>query len=1054
MKQKSKCIIKSIITFVLTVIMVLGAVPLPFAPGSMVVHAAGGDGTSPETAIELDGTGAEETAWKNMRAVFNNASSIKRSDESADNPTYYKLTTDFTANQNELGEQIVVGSDRFVVLDLNGHTLNRNCNDSMRSRGSQGMVIIICGELTLTDSVGEGKITGGYDLRNFDGDAGAGVLIDSGKFTMNGGTICGNTAQYGGGVHVDSECEFTMNGGTIMGNSATTNGGGVYVDGNGMFNMNGGTICGNTARCGGGVYIGASGGAGRFVMSGGTITGNNCSGSSPNGGGVFLQYTCICEISGSPVIRDNYKQGTLADGVYVKGTDGIDNNLYRLQMGSSDKVTTITGILQEGAEIHGIINYDSRTCEPIAQYDESYVPSTEVMKADVNRFYCDNESTFVRGLYDNKIYFRKPLTDSDVTISTESFTYNGEEQTPTITVKDGDEIITTDSSEDKYYVLTYDTEDNSDVTFKDAGDYTVIISGPRYYYVKENALTIEPKPVTITGLSASGKVYDGSTEATVTGTATIDGKVGNDDVSVSFGSANFADANAGTDKVVIFNGYSLTGDDAGNYTLSAQPANVTANITLKDVTVTAKAQSVEVGGSIATGTAWAELSGALTDHTLSEITLTGDTSAVTNNGTITPSVATINDAFGNDVTDNYNITYESGTLTVTGSEIITTIINHGTVISKVNGTAVVAAPSGSTVTLIVTPDKGYKLKSLTVMQGETPIAVENNQFIMPDGNVTVSAEFTRVYDDGIGEHLAGHSLSLNGNIGVNFYMELDADVIADPDAYMLFTLPNGTTQDVKIDQATTKTISGKTYYVFQCNVAAKEMTDTITAQMFSGDKSGQVYEYTVKDYADYLFANAYEDDGTTVKNQDYVDAIPLVKAMLNYGSYSQTYFSHNTDALANAGITDTDVSAVTDETVSKPYDNSTAILPSGITLAGANLELESETVMNLYFTNTTGKALTFTTSGNVALVQEQSGEYTKVTITGIAAQYLDSDVTVNVALEGDDTAYSVKYSPMNYCYNVLARETTATRTEALKDVMRAFYLYNKEAKAYFASHNN
>ena len=186
--------------------------------------------------------------------------------------------------------------------------------------------------------------------------------------------------------------------------------------------------------------------------------------------------------------------------------------------------------------------------------------------------------------------------------------------------------------------------------------------------------------------------------------------------------------------------------------------------------------------------------------------------------------------------------------------------------------------------MTVEPAEGYVLKSLTVKQGETAVAVENDQFTMPAGNVTVSAEFARVYEDGIGEHLAGHSLSLTGNIGVNFYMELDADVIADTDAYMHFTLPNGKTQDVTIAQATTKTISGKTYYVFQCEVAAKEMTDKITAQMFSGTKTGKKYEYTVKQYADYLFENAYEADGTTVKNQEYVDAIALIESMVNYGA--------------------------------------------------------------------------------------------------------------------------------------------------------------------------
>ena len=413
-----------------------------------------------------------------------------------------------------------------------------------------------------------------------------------------------------------------------------------------------------------------------------------------------------------------------------------------------------------------------------------------------------------------------------------------------------------------------------------------------------------------------------------------------------------------------------------------------------------------------------------------------------------------------------NVPWWDGNDGYESTEIFNTVAHNINITAPTNGsvTATVGetanpatAFKGDTVNLTVTPDAGYTIKSVKYNDtNATKNADGTYSFEMPAENVTVTAEFKRVYSDGIGEHLAGHSLSLNGNIGVNFYMELDADVIADPDAYMLFTLPNDTTQTVKVSDATvdTTTVSGKTYYVFQCSVAAKEMTDTIKAQMFSGEKQGEEYSYTVKQYADYLFANAYEADGATVKNQAYVDAIELIKSMVNYGAYSQLYFNHNTDSLANADITDTDVRGVTAETVSKTYDGSTNTLPDGVTLAGANLELESETVMNLYFTNTTGKALTFTTSGNVALVQEQSGEYTKVTITGIAAQYLDSDVTVNVALEGDDNAYSVKYSPMNYCYNVLARETTATRTEALKNVMRAFYLYNKEAKAYFASHNN
>ena len=114
---------------------------------------------------------------------------------------------------------------------------------------------------------------------------GGGVTV-RGIFTMNGGTISGNTAignrdygyDYGsgGGVSVIngeyglSVVTFTMNGGIISGNTANVNGGGVYVTGRGTFTMSNGTISGNTAReSGGGVCVSQ----GTFTKTGGTIYG-------------------------------------------------------------------------------------------------------------------------------------------------------------------------------------------------------------------------------------------------------------------------------------------------------------------------------------------------------------------------------------------------------------------------------------------------------------------------------------------------------------------------------------------------------------------------------------------------------------------------------------------------------------------------------------------------------------------------------------------------------------------------------------------------------------
>jgi trimeric autotransporter adhesin len=90
---------------------------------------------------------------------------------------------------------------------------------------------------------------------------------------------------------------------------------------------------------------------------------------------------------------------------------------------------------------------------------------------------------------------------------------------------------------------------------------------------------ITAKPLTITGLTANNKVFDGTTTATLSGTATLDGIVGTDDVSLSgTPTATFAQSAVGTGIAVSVTGYSLTGTSASNYSLT-QPTGLTADIT-------------------------------------------------------------------------------------------------------------------------------------------------------------------------------------------------------------------------------------------------------------------------------------------------------------------------------------------------------------------------------------------------------------------------------------------------------------------------------------------
>ena len=90
--------------------------------------------------------------------------------------------------------------------------------------------------------------------------------------------------------------------------------------------------------------------------------------------------------------------------------------------------------------------------------------------------------------------------------------------------------------------------------------------------------------VLVTGVGAANKVYDATTGATLTGTATVLA-LGGDQLGVTGGSASFADKRAGNGKSVIVGGYTLQGADAANYDL-VQPGNITADIGKASVVVT------------------------------------------------------------------------------------------------------------------------------------------------------------------------------------------------------------------------------------------------------------------------------------------------------------------------------------------------------------------------------------------------------------------------------------------------------------------------------------
>ena len=104
--------------------------------------------------------------------------------------------------------------------------------------------------------------------------------------------------------------------------------------------------------------------------------------------------------------------------------------------------------------------------------------------------------------------------------------------------------------------------------------------------------TILPKEVTVSGIIASGKTYDGNTTTTLTFTnATFDGIVTGDELSVKgkyTQEGTFDTKDAGEDKTVTLPELMLDGGDAGNYTIKSDSQTVvTARIEKKVINVAA-----------------------------------------------------------------------------------------------------------------------------------------------------------------------------------------------------------------------------------------------------------------------------------------------------------------------------------------------------------------------------------------------------------------------------------------------------------------------------------
>ncbi len=263
---------------------------------------------------------------------------------------------------------------------------------------------------------------------------------------------------------------------------------------------------------------------------------------------------------------------------------------------------------------------------------------------------------------------------------------------------------------------------------------------------------ITAKSLTLSGLAASDKVYDGNTNATVSGYGTLSGVIGADAVSLNSGgtSAGFNTRNVGIGKTVTVSGLGLSGTDAGNYSIANHLA--TADITAKNLTLAGLSAGDKVydGNTNATVTSYGTLSGVI-----------GVDAVSLNNGSASASFDTRSAGVGKTVTvsglglsgadvGNYAIADQTTTATISKRPLTVTADNKSrtegetnpvltaTYAGWVNGETLATSGVGGSPLLTTTADSTSAPGGYDIVAAPGTLSAGNYDFRFVHGFLTVA----------------------------------------------------------------------------------------------------------------------------------------------------------------------------------------------------------------------------------------------------------------------------------------------------------------------------
>ena len=373
------------------------------------------------------------------------------------------------------------------------------------------------------------------------------------------------------------------------------------------------------------------------------------------------------------VKTDNYQDFTLTVNINAKdkikpAPEGI--SAADITYGQQLSESKISGTMKDGnKEVDGTFSWKDGNVKPdagVKSYEWTFTP--------------DDENTYARVTGSTEVTV-KPAKLTDVSVSqNEDLIYSGNEQTARVTAS-------AKAANGMAVKFTYSTEENGSYSetvpgFTDADTYTVYYKAEAENHETVSgsfSVKINQKEITLIWSNTENRVYGDN----ITVTAKAEGLVNNDDVNVTV---------TGGDKTAAGNhtaiAEALTGAKAGNYKL---PDNKTKDYTIAKASLTVKANDNTITYGDRPDNFGVTYSGFVNSENESILKGTpaydysyeqfGDAG---NTYTITPAGLT---------SDNYEITFVSGNLTVNQKEIT---LNWDNVTGRVykDGKAVSAAAEG------------------------------------------------------------------------------------------------------------------------------------------------------------------------------------------------------------------------------------------------------------------------------------------------------------------------------------------------------------------------